>query len=112
MNRLKELREERGWNMREAAKFLKQPYTTYVNHEKGVRGLDDTLLKKYASAYNVSVDYLVGRTEIKTPITTTGEGLNLEDLKLIVDQLTPENVEILKGQAQVLLAHQKVQDGQ
>ena len=112
MNRLKELREERNWNMREAAKFVNLPYTTYVNHEKGLRGLDDKWLKFYASAYNVSVDYLVGRTEIKTPITTTDDGRNYDEWKLILDQLTPENVEMLKDQAQVLLKHQKVQDGQ
>ena len=35
MTRLKELREERGLNMREAADAIDIRYTTYVDYEKG-----------------------------------------------------------------------------
>ena len=68
MIRLKELREERDWSMRDAAKFLSKPYTTYVNHEKGYREPDSEDLKAYAKAYDVSIDYLVGRTDIKKAV--------------------------------------------
>ena len=40
MIRLKELREERNMNMREAAKFLGKKYSTYVKHEKEEREPD------------------------------------------------------------------------
>ena len=63
MIRLKELREERGFNMSEAARFLKQKYTTYVNHEKGNREPNSEDLKAYANAYGVSIDYLLDRTD-------------------------------------------------
>ena len=65
MIRLRELREERHWNRREAADFLGKPYTTYVNHENGFREPNSEDLIAYAKAYGVSVDYLVGRTENK-----------------------------------------------
>lgn len=68
MIRLKELREERKWSMRDAAKFLNKPYTTYVNHEKEYREPDSEDLKAYAKAYDVSIDYLVGRTDIKKAV--------------------------------------------
>ena len=68
MIRLKELREERKWSMRDAARFLNKPYTTYVNHEKGYREPDSEDLKAYAKAYDVSIDYLVGRTDIKKAV--------------------------------------------
>lgn len=63
MIRLKELREERKWSMRDAASFLKKSYTTYVNHEKGYREPNSDDLVHYARAYGVSIDYLVGRTD-------------------------------------------------
>lgn len=69
MIRLKELREERNWKMREAAAFLNKSYTTYVNHEKGYREPNSEDLKSYAKAYGVSVDYLIGRTNVRTPIS-------------------------------------------
>lgn len=68
MIRLKELREERHWKMREAAKFLNKAYTTYVNHEKEYRQPNSEDLAAYAKAYGVSVDYLIGRTDNRAPV--------------------------------------------
>lgn len=73
MIRLKELREERNWSMRDAAKFLNKPYMTYVNHEKETREPNSEDLVSYAKAYGVSIDYLVGRTDKKIP-TTISDG--------------------------------------
>lgn len=63
MIRLKELREARHWNMKEAAKFLNKPYTTYVNHEKEYREPTSDDLVLYSRAYDVTIDYLLGRTD-------------------------------------------------
>lgn len=59
MNRMKELREERGITMKEAASTLDMPYTTYVNYEKGVREPNSETLIKVADFYNTSIDYLL-----------------------------------------------------
>ena len=74
MIRLKELREERGWKKADAARFLGKKYMTYVHHENGEREPDSEDLKAYAKAYGVSIDYLVGRTNEKSPITSSDEG--------------------------------------
>lgn len=77
MIRLKELREERKWSMRDAAKFLKKPYTTYVNHEKGTREPNSDDLVSYAKSYGVSIDYLIGRTETRTPaVSSSAPGIS------------------------------------
>lgn len=88
MIRLKELREERGWSMREAAKFLKKPYTTYVNHEKNFREPNSEDLSAYAKAYGVSVDYLIGRTNEKSPVilddrADSGYSISSKDKRLL-----------------------------
>ena len=65
MNRLKELREERHWNMSEAAKHFKLPYTTYVSYEKGARTPGFDLVCEMAEFYDVSVTYLMGTDETR-----------------------------------------------
>jgi len=60
MNRIKELREEAGMNMREAAKKLGLKYSTYVNYEKGFREPNSETLVEIADLYHVSVDFLLG----------------------------------------------------
>ena len=80
MIRLKELREERGWSMRKAAEFLGQKYTTYVNHEKMYREPNSEDLKSYARHYDVSIDYLVGRTDKKEPALAKEEPKPQEEI--------------------------------
>lgn len=60
MERIHELRKEMGISMREAAKRLQMPYTTYVNYEKGLREPSSEVLITLARFFNVTIDYLVG----------------------------------------------------
>lgn len=62
MLRIKQLRESKGLNMREAARILNMPYTTYVNYEKGLREPTSEVLILLANFYETTVDYLVGRS--------------------------------------------------
>lgn len=61
MIRLRELRESKGLNMREASRLLGMPYTTYVNYEKGLREPTSETLILFSDFFGTSVDYLVGR---------------------------------------------------
>lgn len=45
--------------MREAARRLNMPYTTYVNYEKGTREPNSETLIALAEFYGVSIDYLL-----------------------------------------------------
>lgn len=109
MTRLKELREERGWTMRDASRFLKKSYTTYVNHEKGYRDPDSDDLVSYSRAYGVSIEYLLGRTDIRKPVILedNGQKEKYEELKRMLDQLTDENAASLKEYALFLLQRQQ-----
>jgi transcriptional regulator with XRE-family HTH domain len=62
MIRLKELREEKGMNMRQTSIALNLPYTTYVSYEKGERGPDSEMLIFLADYFGCSIDYLIGRS--------------------------------------------------
>lgn len=68
MFRIKELRESKGINMREAARILNMPYTTYVNYEKGLREPTSEVLIQLANFYETTVDYIVGRSVSSTDL--------------------------------------------
>ena len=63
MNRIPELRKEKDLTMRDAARLLGMPYTTYVNYEKGTREPNSETLIQLADFYGTSVDYLIGKSE-------------------------------------------------
>ena len=67
MIRLKELREQKGYSMAEAARRLGLVYTTYVNYEKEERSPGPETLGRLASFYEVTVDYLLGLSEDRLP---------------------------------------------
>lgn len=60
MNRMRQLRQEKGISMMEAARQLGLPYTTYVNYEKGTREPANDTLIAIAAFYGVSLDCLLG----------------------------------------------------
>lgn len=65
MNRMQELRQERGISMKDAARALEMPYTTYVNYEKGTREPNSETLINIANFYNTSIDYLLGKSNVR-----------------------------------------------
>lgn len=62
MNRMKELREEKKISMKEAARRLGIPYTTYVNYEKGLREPNSEMLINISNFFNCTIDYLLGKS--------------------------------------------------
>lgn len=60
---LRDLREDRDIRQREIAAYLNVSQNTYSQYENGVIALTDQVLLKLAEYYNVSVDYLMDRTE-------------------------------------------------
>jgi transcriptional regulator with XRE-family HTH domain len=44
---------------------------TYSSYENGTRGIPVETISRLADIFNTSVDYLIGRTDIKTPYPKT-----------------------------------------
>ena len=63
-DRIKSLRKSKGYNMRQMASALNLPYTTYVNYEKGAREPNSEQLILISKYFGVSIDYLMGRTDV------------------------------------------------
>ena len=61
--KLKELRLERRLTLKELSSLLDMPLTTYANYEQGKREPSIATLKLICDFYDVSADYLIGRTD-------------------------------------------------
>lgn len=66
-NRLKDLREDKDLNQRDIAKILKTTQQQYSKYEIGIRLIPIDKLNILADFYKTSIDYIVGRTNIKKP---------------------------------------------
>ncbi|PNL99928.1 helix-turn-helix domain-containing protein [Streptococcus mutans] len=73
--RLKQLRLEAGLTQKEIANHFQTSPQSYAQWEKGLRTPSSESLKKLANFFNVSTDYLLGKTNLKHEIP---EGEELE----------------------------------
>ena len=66
-NRLCDLREDNDLKQKDLAAMLNIHQTTYSDYELGKINIPTATLHFLADFYKVSIDYLLGRTNIKTP---------------------------------------------
>lgn len=82
--RLREARENKGWNQVYVAKVLDITSQTISGYERGIRDPDTSTLKRLAQLYEVSIDYLLGfdiAEEIITNSNTATIGSRLKALR-------------------------------
>lgn len=63
--RIRNLREDSDLKQRELAVVLNCSQRVYSNYERGELDIPTEILIKLADFYNVSVDYILNRTNIK-----------------------------------------------
>ncbi|MBO0530365.1 MULTISPECIES: helix-turn-helix domain-containing protein [Clostridium] len=90
-DRLKELREEKGMTQEQLGKLLNITKQAVYSYEKGDNEPTIDALVKIADIFNVSLDYLLGRTKERY-------NLNLKDKK---------NKELLLDLIKVIEKHKK-----
>ena len=66
-NNLVKLRQALNLSQKDFAAALGLPATTYHNYEKGLHNPDSELWVKVADRFNVTTDFLLGRTDKLTP---------------------------------------------
>lgn len=65
MNRLKFLRNEKGENLEKIAKYLNVSIQTISNYENEKRDMTPETIIKLAEYFDVSTDYLLGKTDVR-----------------------------------------------
>ena len=63
---LRVIREDRGYTQKQIADVLETTQQYYSDYENGKRDIPIRIYIRLADFYNVSIDYLAGRTEEKT----------------------------------------------
>ncbi len=67
VKRLKDLREDKDLYQKEIANILNTTQQVYSEYELGIRLMPIDKLDILATFYNTSIDYILGRTNVKQP---------------------------------------------
>lgn len=65
MNRLKELRIEKDLSQAKLADLFNISQQAVSHYEKGIRGIDSSLIASLAKFFDVSTDYLLGVSDVR-----------------------------------------------
>lgn len=65
--RIRDLREDRDLKQKQIADYLMCDQSLYSKYERGERSFPLEYADRLADFYGVSVDYLLGRTNVKEP---------------------------------------------
>lgn len=82
MRNLKQLRLEKGFNQMEMANEFDMPPSTYQQYEAGINEPKFSTLIQIADYFNVSIDYLIGRTNIREPWDGANDRVSAEIARL------------------------------
>lgn len=83
MNRIKELRQEKDILQSDLAKRLKVGQATISNWETGRYEPDQDALREMSKIFDVSIDYILGNTDIKKAPSYEDAGLSTEEAELL-----------------------------
>ena len=71
--RIRDLREDQDLKQKQIAEYLLCDQSLYSKYERGERELPLRLAVKLAEYYGVSMDYLLGLTDVRTPYPRKGK---------------------------------------
>lgn len=66
--RIEDLRIDSDLTQKQISEVLHISQRSYSHYETGTRGIPVDILIKLADYYGTTIDYLVGRTDRKTPV--------------------------------------------
>ena len=116
MNRIREIRKEKGITAKQLAHKLGIAESTISQYENFKREPDNATLINIANIFEVSLDYLLCRTdtpdEIKKDQESEIPGLPDEDLIYIISQLTQHDVQRVRDFVEGLKAARAEQSSQ
>lgn len=93
-DRLKYLRGSKGWKQKDIADRLGITESAYGFYEQGKREGSQETLQKLADIYEETIDYIVGRTDVRNNSELVHEEPIVQILMRGKDQMSPNNYEL------------------
>ena len=119
MNRIKSLREEKGWTQTQLGKLLNVKDSAVSKYETEKIPLTADTLKLLSEIFDVSVDYVMGLTPVRKPCGTSyakpivSDVIASKDVDLLetMDGLSPEAMKKAKEYIEMLKTLDEVKSG-
>ena len=106
MNRIKQLREENNWTQLDLSKKMDCSMSSIAMYENETRKPSMEVLIKLSEIFDVSIDYLLGKSDIRNP-----NKIDINDMDIAfssgIKGLNKQNQEVLKNIMEGLLAKQE-----
>lgn len=105
--RIKNLREDNDYTQKKMAEILHISQAQYSKYESGKSELTAQTLRDFAQHFNVSTDYLLELSDIKSYNDISPNSNKLDRLINYFNQLSVENQDIALGDLSKLVKNQK-----
>ena len=89
MNRLRELRIEKGLLQSDIAKIISKSDRAIGLYERGERDMGTETLAILSDFFNVSIDYLLGKSDIRNPKQDNQDPFGLSEIGFNLDDYNP-----------------------
>lgn len=87
MNRIRELREQRGWRQEDLAALMHTRYQTVGRYERGDRGIDAETICQLCDIFGCTADYLLGRSSSPAPVIAEEDAAVLDAYHAAPDEI-------------------------
>lgn len=109
---LAEIRKDKGYTQENLAEVLHITKSTLSNYENNRRTPDITFIKAFSKLMDVSVDYILGLTEVSQGISVlkkrVGKNTNIEQIVNMIISLDQKHGEDLVTQLNYIAFHCKI----
>ena len=102
MNRLRFLRNEKGESLEQISNYLNVTIQTVSNYENEKRDMSTDTIIKLANYFKVSIDYLLGKSDIRNSEINLSQIQFANDGGISTDGLSDEEIEELKRQVEFM----------
>ena len=89
MNRIKQLREENNWTQLDLSKKMDCAMSSIAMYENESRKPSMEVLLKLSEIFDCSIDYILGKSNIRNPEKTQEDPLGLAKVGFSMDEYNP-----------------------
>ena len=114
MNRIKQLREENNWTQLELSKKMNCAMSSIAMYESETRKPSMEVLLKLSEIFDCSIDYILGKSDIRNPEKAQEDPLGLAKIGFSMDNYTPpteKQKEQIRDLLEVILKDNKKNKG-